>query len=191
MYGDDVRVLGLSPIDKDATASAVEDGRVLFAAGEERFSRIKQHAGFPAKAVEAALAYVGWSPSDVDLVVYPFFEAAREEQLIREAIEAALVEDDEQRGGSLRLLRRRLDEADERAAARAASAPRRVQGLAGAEQRMEKGLAKRLAYRLLGVGPCAPAAARHLARRWAARAIEEHRRWELELEAGLARLGLA
>ena len=191
MYGDDVRVLGLSPIDKDATASAVEDGRVLFAAGEERFSRIKQHAGFPAKAVEAALAHTGWSPAEVDLVVYPFFDSAREAQLIEAAIEAALAEDGEDRSARRRLMRRRLAEADERAAARAASAPRRVHGLAGPEQRMEKGLAKRQAYGLLGVGPCAPAAARRLARGWAARAIVAHRRWELELEAGLARLGLA
>ena len=191
MYGDAVRVLGLSPLDKDATASAVEDGRILFAAGEERFSRIKQHAGFPERAVEAALAHAGWSPADVDLVVYPFFEAAREAQLIEAAIEAALAEDGEERSARQRLLRRRLAEADERAAARAASAARRVQGLARPEQRMEKGRAKRLAYGLLGAGPFAPAAARRQARGWAARAIVEHLRWELELEAGLARLGLS
>ena len=41
-----MRVLG-SPLDKDATASIVEDGKILYAAGEERFSRIKQHKGFP------------------------------------------------------------------------------------------------------------------------------------------------
>ena len=163
---------------------------MLFAAGEERFSRIKQHAGFPARALEAALAHTGWRPEDIGLVAYPFFEAAREERLIREAIEASLVED---RGGAAQRaeLQRLLAAADARAAARAASAPRRVDGLARPEQRMEKGLAKRLAYRLLGVGPGAPAAARRMARAWAARAIGEHRRWQAELETGLARLGLA
>jgi carbamoyltransferase len=65
-----------------------------------------------------------------------------------------------------------------------------VAGLERAEQRMEKGLAKRLAYRLLGTGALAPAAARRLARGWAARAIADHRRWQAELEAGLARLEL-
>jgi len=182
-----VRVLGLSPLDKDASASAVEDGRTLFAASEERFSRIKQHAGFPARAIEAAMAHAGWAPSEVDLVAYPFFDAAREAQLIQSAIEASLVEQD----GAPRELSRLLAAADARASARAASAPRRVQGLARLEQRMEKGIAKRLAYGLLGVGGLAPAAARRQARRWARRAIADHHRWQAELESGLRRLGLA
>ena len=57
-----MKVLGISPLDKDATASLVEDGRVLFAAGEERFSRVKQHAGFPARAIQAALESTGTRP---------------------------------------------------------------------------------------------------------------------------------
>ena len=39
-----MKILGISPLDKDASASLVEDGRLLFGAGEERFSRVKQHA---------------------------------------------------------------------------------------------------------------------------------------------------
>ena len=50
-----MKLLGISPLDKDASASIVEDGRLLFGAGEERFSRVKQHAGFPAAAISAAL----------------------------------------------------------------------------------------------------------------------------------------
>jgi carbamoyltransferase len=46
-----VKILGISPLDKDASASLVEDGRVLFAAGEERFNRVKQTSGFPARAI--------------------------------------------------------------------------------------------------------------------------------------------
>ena len=49
-----MKILGISPLDKDASASLVEDGRLLFGAGEERFSRVKQHAGFPALAIRAA-----------------------------------------------------------------------------------------------------------------------------------------
>jgi len=41
-----MKVLGISPLDKDATVSIVEDGEILFAAGEERFSRVKQQDGF-------------------------------------------------------------------------------------------------------------------------------------------------
>ena len=50
-----MKVLGISPLDKDATVSVVEDGQILFAAGEERFSRVKQQDGFPQLALEKAL----------------------------------------------------------------------------------------------------------------------------------------
>jgi len=47
-----MKILGISPLDKDATASIVEDGEILFAAGEERFTRNKQQDGFPLQAIE-------------------------------------------------------------------------------------------------------------------------------------------
>ena len=31
-----MKILGISPLDKDATVSIVEDGKILFAAGEEQ-----------------------------------------------------------------------------------------------------------------------------------------------------------
>ncbi len=67
-----MRVLGISPLDKDATVSLVEDGEVLFAAAEERFSRVKQHAGFPWGALESALEETGTDIETIDHVVYPF-----------------------------------------------------------------------------------------------------------------------
>ena len=39
-------VLGISPLDKDATVSLVANGKVLFAAGEERLTRNKLQDGF-------------------------------------------------------------------------------------------------------------------------------------------------
>ena len=81
-----MRVLGLSPLDKDATACAVEDGRILFAAAEERFSRKKQQAGFPAAALDAALKHAGWTARDVDAVAYPFLDAQAEARLIAQAV---------------------------------------------------------------------------------------------------------
>ena len=77
-----LKILGISPLDKDATASLVEDGRILFAAGEERFSRVKQHAGFPEQAIEAALAATGTSPDEIDVVAYPFLTWDKETALI-------------------------------------------------------------------------------------------------------------
>jgi carbamoyltransferase len=192
-----MRVLGLSPLDKDATASAVEDGHVLFAAAEERFSRVKQHAGFPDRAIESALAACRWRPTDVDVVAYPFLDAAREEALITQAIGAAVREADGARVDLAPLLRAAETRVAGRrhagtaAGGRGEHASRTVHGLARPDQRVEKGLAKRLAYRLLGIGPLAPAAARRAAARWARVAIDAHRHWQAELEAGLQRLGLA
>ena len=69
-----MKILGISPLDKDASASLVEDGRVLFAAGEERFNRVKQTSGFPALAIEAALNATGTDPKEIEVVAYPFLE---------------------------------------------------------------------------------------------------------------------
>ena len=77
-----MKILGISPLDKDATASIVEDGEVLFAAGEERFSRKKQQDGFPWQAVEQALSYTNTSVEEIDKVVYPFMSAEAEQKLI-------------------------------------------------------------------------------------------------------------
>lgn len=76
-----MKVLGISPLDKDSTVSVVEDGEILYAAGEERFSRVKQQDGFPRLALEKALAYTGSKMSDFDLVCYPFLTWENEAKL--------------------------------------------------------------------------------------------------------------
>src|SRR5262245_5204778 len=82
-----MRVLGISPLDKDATASFLEDGHVVFACAEERLSRCKLQDGFPVKAVELGLARTGWDPSSIDAVAYAFFDAPEEARLMRAAYE--------------------------------------------------------------------------------------------------------
>jgi len=63
-----VIVLGINAYHPDASAALVEDGRVLWAGEEERFSRLKHTAGFPALAVEHALKETGILPSRVNTV---------------------------------------------------------------------------------------------------------------------------
>jgi len=63
-----VRILGISAYYHDSAACLVEDGRVLAAAQEERFSRKKHDAGFPAQAVAYCLREAGIRVSDLDLV---------------------------------------------------------------------------------------------------------------------------
>jgi len=179
-----VKALGISPLDKDATASLVEDGRVLFAAAEERFSRVKQHAGFPEQAILAALEATGTRPEELDLVAYPFLDAATEARLMDEAVAAEASWDG---------ARPTPDPRPGVAAARAALVPREghIDGLPGPDARVEKGPLKRLAYGWLGASP-RPAAwvARRSVRRWRDAAVRAHRHWQTELLDGLRRLGI-
>jgi carbamoyltransferase len=179
-----VKILGISPLDKDATASLVEDGRILFAAGEERFNRIKQTSGFPIRAIEAALQATGTEPGQIDVVAYPFLAAEQETALIRRcfADEKAF-----RAGFAEGPLQRRLAAAESRVPAR----ERPIPGLKDPNERMRKSALKRLFYRLAGgSNGLARAAARACSRDWARRAENDHRHWQRELEQGLSKLGL-
>ena len=57
-------MLGLTTLG-DAAATLIEDGRVVAAVEEERFSRRKHHVGFPFNAVEYCLAEGGITLGDV------------------------------------------------------------------------------------------------------------------------------
>jgi carbamoyltransferase len=78
--------LGISSLDKDSTVSIVENGNVLFAAGEERFTRKKLQSGFPEKAFIKGLHYVGCKAEDFQVVAYPFFDWQTEYSLFRQNI---------------------------------------------------------------------------------------------------------
>src|SRR5512147_3088746 len=63
-----MRVLGISAFYHDSAACLVEDGRIVAAAQEERFTRKKHDAGFPSKAVEYCLREAGITTGQLDLV---------------------------------------------------------------------------------------------------------------------------
>lgn len=67
-----MRLLGLSAFYHDSAAALIEDGRIIAAAQEERFTRKKHDAGFPAKAIQYCLEAGKISLDDVANVV--FFE---------------------------------------------------------------------------------------------------------------------
>jgi predicted NodU family carbamoyl transferase len=67
-----MKVLGLSPLDKDSTVTLVEDGVITFAAAEERFTRVKLQDGFPWNALDSALKTTGTEIREIDKVVSPF-----------------------------------------------------------------------------------------------------------------------
>lgn len=75
-----MRILGLSAFYHDSAAALVEDGRIVAAAQEERFTRKKHDSGFPHRAVEYCLAEAGVGLKDVDYVAFydkPFLKFER------------------------------------------------------------------------------------------------------------------
>jgi carbamoyltransferase len=63
-------ILGISAFYHDSAACLLRNGEVVAAIQEERFSRIKHDASFPAKAVQACLDIADVSISDVDCISY-------------------------------------------------------------------------------------------------------------------------
>jgi carbamoyltransferase len=63
-------VLGLSAYYHDAAAALLRDGRILAAAQQERFTRIKNEPDFPRQAIEFCLRYAGIGAAELDCVVF-------------------------------------------------------------------------------------------------------------------------
>lgn len=65
-----MRILGISAFYHDSAACLVEDGEIIAAAQEERFTRKKHDYGFPENAVEYCLAEGGVAGKDLDYVAF-------------------------------------------------------------------------------------------------------------------------
>ncbi|MFA8433404.1 MAG: carbamoyltransferase [Marinifilaceae bacterium] len=63
-------LLGISAYYHDSAAAILVDGRIVAAAHEERFSRIKHDASFPLQACRYVLEEAGVNYSDLDAVVF-------------------------------------------------------------------------------------------------------------------------
>ena len=75
-----MNILGLSFYYHDSSAALVQDGVLVAAAEEERFSRLKHDSGFPELAIEFVLRQAGITIHDVDYVVFyekPFVKFER------------------------------------------------------------------------------------------------------------------
>ena len=60
-------IVGLNAYHGDVAAAVLRDGQLVAALEEERFCRVKHVGGFPARAIETALAMAGATPADVDI----------------------------------------------------------------------------------------------------------------------------
>src|SRR5947199_3628740 len=59
-------ILGVNAFHGDSSAALVVDGKLVAAAEEERFRRVKHWAGFPSVAIEYCLREAGVALNDVD-----------------------------------------------------------------------------------------------------------------------------
>src|SRR5210317_2633916 len=59
-------ILGLNTFHGDSSACLFKDGKLIGAAEEERFKRIKHWAGFPSEAIKWCLLEAGINLEDVD-----------------------------------------------------------------------------------------------------------------------------
>lgn len=75
-----MHILGLSAFYHDSAAALVVDGRIVAAAQEERFTRIKQDSAYPANAIAYCLAEGHVSLDEIDYVAFydkPFLKFER------------------------------------------------------------------------------------------------------------------
>lgn len=75
-----MKILGISAYYHDSAAAVIEDGIVLYAAQEERFSRVKNDASFPEEAIKFCLNESGFDLSDIDAIAFydkPFLKFER------------------------------------------------------------------------------------------------------------------
>src|SRR3989338_6074115 len=73
-------ILGISAFYHDSAACLVEDGRIVAAAQEERFSREKHDSNFPKRAISYCLKEASVTPQNLDLVAFyekPFIKFER------------------------------------------------------------------------------------------------------------------
>jgi carbamoyltransferase len=60
-----MHILGINAYHGDASAAIISDGRLIAAAEEERFNRVKHCAGFPFQAVRFCMQEAGLRPEDL------------------------------------------------------------------------------------------------------------------------------
>jgi carbamoyltransferase len=75
-----MKILGISAYYHDSAAALIENGNILAAAQEERFSRIKHDESFPIKAIEYCLKEASLEIGQLDAIIFydkPFLKFER------------------------------------------------------------------------------------------------------------------
>ncbi len=75
-----IRIIGISAFFHDSAVCLIEDGEVIYASQEERFSRIKHDSSFPMKALQNLFKTYDLKLTDINYVVFfekPFLKFER------------------------------------------------------------------------------------------------------------------
>jgi len=75
-----MRILGISAFYNDSAVALIEDGKIIAATQEERFTRKKHDSNFPKNAIDYCLDHAKISINDIDYVVFsekPFLKFER------------------------------------------------------------------------------------------------------------------
>lgn len=65
-----MKILGISAYYHDSAVALIDDGEIIAAVQEERFSRIKHDSGFPVNGIKYCLEEAECSISEIDYVVF-------------------------------------------------------------------------------------------------------------------------
>jgi carbamoyltransferase len=75
-----MKILGISAFYHDSAAAVIENGNIVAAAQEERFTRKKHDSSFPSNACKYCLEYVGFKIDELDAIAFydkPFLKFER------------------------------------------------------------------------------------------------------------------
>ena len=75
-----MKILGISAFYHDSAAAIIIDGKIIAAAQEERFSRIKHDLTFPYQAIKFCLQFANIKIQDINFVIFyekPFLKFER------------------------------------------------------------------------------------------------------------------
>ncbi|HEV7382013.1 MAG TPA: carbamoyltransferase [Dyadobacter sp.] len=65
-----MKILGISAFYHDSAAAIIDNGEIVAAAQEERFTRKKHDPGFPSEAIKFCLEYSGLDINELDAIVF-------------------------------------------------------------------------------------------------------------------------
>ena len=76
-------ILGISAFYHDSAACLIHQGKIIAAAQEERFTRIKHDPSFPKNAIAYCISEAGIYPNEIDRVVFYEKPIIKFERLLR------------------------------------------------------------------------------------------------------------